>query len=98
VSLFTPDSALCTQDLFTGDGDGDLYLVSRSDEIIKTRGEKVGSIQVENVVREEESDVEPSEVVQAWREQLEKFAVLGEVRFIKELPKTPSGKVRRRVC
>jgi acyl-coenzyme A synthetase/AMP-(fatty) acid ligase len=72
--------------------------VSRSDEIIKTRGEKVGSIQVENVVREEESDVEPSEVVQAWREQLEKFAVLGEVRFIKELPKTPSGKVRRRVC
>jgi long-chain acyl-CoA synthetase len=98
VSVVTPDSALCTQDLFTGDGDCDLYLVSRSDEIIKTRGEKVGSIQVENVVREEGSDVEPSEVVQAWREQLEKFAVLGEVRFIKELPETPSGKVRRRVC
>jgi amino acid adenylation domain-containing protein len=122
--LYPGDSVLCTHDLFTTDADGDLYFVSRSDEIIKTRGEKVSPIQVENVlfaiegikeaavvgvpddllgeairayvVREEGSSVEESEVVRACREQLEAFAVPHEVRFIEELPKTPSGKVRRK--
>jgi acyl-coenzyme A synthetase/AMP-(fatty) acid ligase len=122
--LYPGDSVLCTHDLFTTDADGDLYFVSRSDEIIKTRGEKVSPIQVENVlfaiegikeaavvgvpdellgeairayvVREEGSSVEESEVVRTCREQLEAFAVPHEVRFIEELPKTPSGKVRRK--
>lgn len=118
------DSVLCTHDLFTTDEDGDLYFVSRSDEIIKTRGEKVSPIQVEEalfsiagvkeaavvgvpddllgeairayVVREKGSDLEEWDVVRACREQLEAFAVPHEVRFIEELPKTPSGKVRRK--
>ena len=124
VSEGDRDSVLCTHDLFTTDEDGDLYFVSRSDEIIKTRGEKVSPIQVENVlvsisgikeaavvgvpndllgeairafiVREEGSGVEESDVVRTCREQLEAFAVPHEVRFIDELPKTPSGKVRRK--
>jgi len=50
------------------------------------------------VVREEGSDVEASEVVRACQELLERFAVPHEVRFFEELPETPSGKVRRRVC
>jgi acyl-coenzyme A synthetase/AMP-(fatty) acid ligase len=115
---------LCTHDLFTTDADGDLYFVSRSDEIIKTRGEKVSPNQVENVlfsiagvkeaavvgvpddllgeairayvVLEEGSSVGESDVVRACREHLEAFAVPHEVRFIEELPKTPSGKVRRK--
>ena len=118
------DSVLCTHDLFTTDEDGDFYFVSRSDEIIKTRGEKVSPMQVENVlfalpgvkeaavvgvpdellgeairayvVREEGSSLEEAQVVRACREQLEAFAVPHEVRFVDDLPKTPSGKVRKK--
>jgi long-chain acyl-CoA synthetase len=41
---------LCTQDLFRMDGEGFLYFVGRSDDIIKTRGEKVSPAEVENVL------------------------------------------------
>jgi long-chain acyl-CoA synthetase len=41
---------LCTHDYFTVDEDGDLYFVDRSDDIIKTRGEKVSSVEVENAI------------------------------------------------
>jgi amino acid adenylation domain-containing protein len=41
---------LCTHDFFTMDADGDLYFLGRSDDIIKTRGEKVSPIEVENVL------------------------------------------------
>jgi long-chain acyl-CoA synthetase len=123
-ALYPGDRLLCTQDLFTTDADGDLYFVSRSDEIIKTRGEKVSPVHVENilfaidgikeaavvgvpddllgeairayVVRENGSSLDESDVIRACREQLEAFAVPHEVRFIEELPKTPSGKVRRK--
>jgi long-chain acyl-CoA synthetase len=40
----------CTRDYFTMDEDGYLYFVDRSDDIIKTRGEKVSSVEVENVL------------------------------------------------
>jgi long-chain acyl-CoA synthetase len=43
---------LCTYDHFTVDADGDLYFVDRSDDIIKTRGEKVSSVEVENALHE----------------------------------------------
>jgi long-chain acyl-CoA synthetase len=43
---------LCTYDHFTVDADGDLYFVDRSDDIIKTRGEKVSSVEVENAIHE----------------------------------------------
>ncbi len=41
---------LCTHDMFTVDEDGYLYFVGRSDDIIKTRGEKVSPVEVENVM------------------------------------------------
>lgn len=41
---------LDTGDLFKRDEDGDLYFVSRSDDIIKTRGEKVSPLEVEHVL------------------------------------------------
>jgi acyl-CoA synthetase (AMP-forming)/AMP-acid ligase II len=43
---------LCNQDYFTVDADGDLYFVDRSDDIIKTRGEKVSSVEVENALHD----------------------------------------------
>ena len=41
---------LCTQDRFYMDEKGFLYFVGRSDDIIKTRGEKVSPIEIENVL------------------------------------------------
>jgi acyl-CoA synthetase (AMP-forming)/AMP-acid ligase II len=42
------ERVLCTQDFFTMDGEGFLYFKGRSDDIIKTRGEKVSPVEVEN--------------------------------------------------
>lgn len=42
---------LCTHDWFRMDNDGFLYFVGRSDDIIKSRGEKVSPIEVENVLQ-----------------------------------------------
>ncbi|HDL16952.1 MAG TPA: AMP-dependent synthetase, partial [Rhizobiales bacterium] len=44
------ESVLHTGDLFRTDEDGFLYFVSRMDDIIKTRGEKVSPREVENVL------------------------------------------------
>lgn len=41
---------LCSQDWFKIDADGDLYFIGRSDDIIKTRGEKVSPVEVENAL------------------------------------------------
>jgi len=41
---------LCTHDHFTVDEEGFLYFVGRTDDIIKTRGEKVSPIEVENAI------------------------------------------------
>jgi long-chain acyl-CoA synthetase len=47
---FPGERMLCAQDHFTVDEDGFLYFVGRSDDIIKTRGEKVSPIEVENAI------------------------------------------------
>ncbi len=44
------EKMLCTQDYFTADQDGCLYFVGRSDNIIKSRGEKVSPTEVEAVL------------------------------------------------
>ena len=41
---------LCAQDWFLMDADGFFYFQGRSDDIIKTRGEKVSPVEVENVL------------------------------------------------
>jgi long-chain acyl-CoA synthetase len=44
------ERVLCSQDWFRTDDEGFLYFVGRSDDIIKTRGEKVSPVEVENVL------------------------------------------------
>ncbi len=44
------EKVLCTHDLFKMDEEGLLYFVGRSDDIIKTRGEKVSPVEVENIL------------------------------------------------
>jgi acyl-coenzyme A synthetase/AMP-(fatty) acid ligase len=46
------ERTMSTHDHFTVDEDGDLYFVDRSDDIIKTRGEKVSSVEVENALHD----------------------------------------------
>ncbi|HKE49015.1 MAG TPA: class I adenylate-forming enzyme family protein [Rhodanobacteraceae bacterium] len=44
------ERVLCTQDHFRMDAEGFLYFVGRTDDIIKTRGEKVSPVEVENML------------------------------------------------
>jgi len=44
------ERVLCTQDYFRMDEQGFLYFVGRNDDIIKTRGEKVSPVEVENAM------------------------------------------------
>lgn len=44
------ERVLCTHDLFRTDHEGFLYFVGRTDDIIKSRGEKVSPIEVENAL------------------------------------------------
>jgi len=49
---FPWEKVLYTGDLFTMDEDGYLYFVSRKDDIIKSRGEKVSPREVEGIIHE----------------------------------------------
>lgn len=44
------ERVLCTHDWFRMDDEGFLYFVGRNDDIIKTRGEKVSPVEVENAL------------------------------------------------
>jgi long-chain acyl-CoA synthetase len=115
---------LCTHDYFTVDEEGYLYFLGRSDDIIKTRGEKVSPLEVENalyalggikeaavigvpdellgeairayVVLEEGVERTEQEVIAGCRTRLESFMVPKEVVFLDELPKTTTGKIRKK--
>jgi acyl-CoA synthetase (AMP-forming)/AMP-acid ligase II len=115
---------LCTHDNFSVDEDGFLYFVGRTDDIIKTRGEKVSPIEVENalfsiegvreaavlgfpdellgeairayVVLEEGAELGEQEIVAACRTKLESFMVPKEVVLLDDLPKTATGKIRKK--
>ncbi|MEO6097077.1 MAG: AMP-binding protein [Fibrobacteria bacterium] len=115
---------LCSQDFFRMDEDGCLYFQGRSDDIIKTRGEKVSPIEVENClhgipgVREaavlgvpdallgesirafislqDGIVLSEKEIKAACMARLENFMVPKEVVFLPELPKTATGKIRKK--
>jgi long-chain acyl-CoA synthetase len=115
---------LCTHDHFTIDDEGFLYFVGRSDDIIKSRGEKVSPAEVEDalyaipgvreaavigvpderlgeaihayVALEEDAELGERDVIGACRERLEGFMVPSRVVFLDELPKTASGKIRKK--
>ena len=62
------ERVLCTHDWFRMDEDGFLYFVGRSDDIIKTRGEKVSPIEVENVLHGIEGVIEAAVI--GWPDEL----------------------------
>ena len=115
---------LCTHDHFTIDEEGFLYFVGRSDDIIKSRGEKVSPAEVEDalyaisgvleaavigvpdellgeavhayVALDEGSELGERDIIARCRERLEGFMVPARVHFLDELPKTASGKIRKK--
>ena len=44
------EKILCSNDWFKTDQDGFLYFLGRNDDIIKTRGEKVSPVEIENII------------------------------------------------
>lgn len=44
------EKILCSNDLFKMDEEGFLYFLGRTDDIIKTRGEKVSPVEIENII------------------------------------------------
>lgn len=118
-----PGERLCySGDLFRADEDGYLYFVSRKDDIIKCRGEKVAPREVENVIYGIEGVTEvavvgvpdpllgqaikafvvapgreltPAQVLAHCKAHLEDLMVPKLIEFRSELPKTPSGKIRK---
>lgn len=48
--LIPGERILCAHDLFRMDDEGYLYFLGRNDDIIKTRGEKVSPVEVENTI------------------------------------------------
>ena len=73
------DKVLCTHDWFSIDSNGYLYFKGRSDDIIKTRGEKVSPLEVENCldgiegVKDSAVISEPDEL---WGEAIVAYIVL----------------------
>jgi acyl-coenzyme A synthetase/AMP-(fatty) acid ligase len=118
------DRVLCTHDLFRMDADGYLYFLGRSDDIIKTRGEKVSPVEVENVLHgipgiqdaavvgvpddllgesihafvslEPGARLGTREIRRACQERLEGFMVPQKIVLLTSLPKTDTGKVRKK--
>ncbi|MDD5305003.1 MAG: AMP-binding protein, partial [Elusimicrobia bacterium] len=109
-------------DLFRTDEAGYFYFVSRKDDIIKSRGQKVSPRETEDVLYKlhgvQEAAVigiphpELGQAIKAFlvapgaglveaaviahcKRHLEDFKVPRVVEFVTELPKTPSGKLRR---
>jgi len=121
---FPGDRVLCTQDFFKMDEEGLLYFVGRNDDIIKTRGEKVSPIEIENtlhgvpgildaavigipdellghairafVALEEGVEMTERQIIKQCMARLENFMVPKEVVIMDALPKTATGKIRKK--
>ena len=118
------ERVLCTNDWFRMDEDGFLYFLSRNDDIIKTRGEKVSPAEVENAIYKKEgvkevavvgipdevmgeaivafvtvfdSGITEKDIQRVCMENLEIFMVPAKVVFLDEMPKSPNGKIEKKV-
>ena len=118
------ERVLCSNDLFKMDEDGFLYFQGRTDDIIKTRGEKVSPIEIENIIYKIEGVKEVAvigipddimgesivahitthdfkqltekDVQKECMSKLEVFMVPQKVVFLKEMPKSPNGKIDKK--
>lgn len=126
--VILPNNWYCTKDLARIDEDGYFWYVSRSDDIMTSKGYRISPAEVETALQEHAAvlesgvagvfDPETGEKVKAWvvlhkeyepLEELKRelqehvkniiapYKYPREIEFVKELPKTSSGKILRRV-
>jgi acyl-CoA synthetase (AMP-forming)/AMP-acid ligase II len=119
------EQVLCTHDLFRMDHDGFLYFIGRTDDIIKSRGEKVAPLEVEKVLLTVEGikeaavigvpdkvlgqaikafitvDTENAPTIPLIKKtciaHLENFMVPKFFDIIDNMPKSPNGKIDKKV-
>ena len=116
---------LYSGDLFRRDEEGFLYFVSRKDDMIKTRGERVSPGEVENalvllsgvaevavigvpddilgqvikafIVPEHKDALSENDVLKYSAKCMENYMVPKHVVFLDSLPKTPNGKIDKKL-
>ncbi|MEJ2360125.1 MAG: AMP-binding protein [Gammaproteobacteria bacterium] len=88
------ERVLCTHDWFYTDDEGFLYFVGRSDDIIKTRGEKVSPVEVENVLHAIDGVVEAAVI--GWPDELLGEKICAFVTLAADC--TLSNKHLRKLC
>jgi len=119
------EKVLCTHDIFKMDDEGYLYFVSRSDDIIKSKGEKVSPTEVENIllkldavleaavvgiadetsgqsivafiVQDEKNNLNSKKIRMHCSNNMESFMVPSFIIFIDEMPKSPNGKIDKKL-
>lgn len=122
-----PNNWYCTKDLAYMDEDGYFWYLSRSDDIMTSRGYRISPADVETALQEHPAvlesgvagapDAEMGEKVKAWvilhegyestpelarelqdhvKATIAPYKYPREIEFIKELPKTSTGKILRR--
>lgn len=117
------EQVLYTGDYCKLDDEGYLYFVSRMDDIIKCRGEKVSPKEVEDVLMnipgvkevavigipdeilgqavkafvslEQGMEISEKKIRRECQARLENFMIPKTVEFMDELPRTPSGKIKK---
>jgi len=118
------ERVLYTGDVFRADAEGWLFFVARSDDVIKSRGEKVAPREVENAIYALEDVLDCAvigvpddllgqavkafvilkpgaalterEVIRHCLARLESYMAPKSVVFVDDLPRTESGKIRKR--
>jgi len=117
---FTADGWLRTGDIATIDAEGYINLTDRTKDVIKSGGEWISSVALENalmahddvaeaavvarpdekwgerplaaIVLREGHQVEPEALAEFLRERMEKWQVPDDYVFVKEIPRTSTGK------
>lgn len=119
------EKVLFTGDLFYEDEKGFLYFVSRKDDMIKTKGERVSPKEIENIlcningvneaavigipddilgqsikafiVKKETQSLSKNDVLLYCSKNMETFMIPKKIVFLDVLPKSPNGKVNKKL-
>ncbi len=119
------EKVLFTGDLFYEDKEGFLYFVGRTDDMIKTKGERVSPKEIENIlcalegiseaavigipdeilgqsikafiVKKDNFELSKNDVLLYCSKNMESFMIPGKVEFLEVLPKSPNGKVDKKI-
>ena len=123
--LLPNERILCTHDWFRMDEAGFLYFVGRTDDIIKSRGEKVSPLEVEKVLLtidgvdeaavvgiadellgqavkafvtlHEGSELNEAQLKKICLSRLENFMVPKTIVVLEHMPKSPNGKIDKKL-